>query len=57
LSTLNTTARNLKLWFGITGWNYATPTLPSNNGMSAGNATTARTAWSDASYIDLTLST
>lgn len=52
----NILTEDLKLWFGITGWTYATPTLPANNGMS-GNQTTARTAGSDASYIDLTLST
>lgn len=56
LQTANVNSRNLKLWIGITGWTYASPTLPSNNGMS-GNQTTARTAGSDASYIDLTLST
>lgn len=54
LDYVNTLGNDLKLWFGITGWTYATPT--SNNGMS-GNQTTARTAGSDASYIDLTLST
>lgn len=52
----NTLWNDLKLWFWITWWTYATPTLPSNNWLS-GNATTARTAGSSASYIDLTLST
>ncbi len=44
-----------KLWIGITWWDYTTPTLPANNWLS-GNATTAWTAGSSASYIDLTLS-
>lgn len=57
LDYANTLGNDLKLWIGITGWTYATPTLPANNGMSAWNQTTARTAGSDASYIDLTLST
>lgn len=57
ISLTNTLWRDLKLWIGITWWTYATPTLPSNNGMATWSATTARTAGSDASYIDLTLST
>lgn len=47
---------DLKIWFGITGWTYATPTLPVNNGMSSGSATTPWVPGGSASYINLTLS-
>lgn len=56
LSIANTLWNDLNLWIGITGGTYATPTLPSNNWLS-GSSTTARTAGTDSSYINLTLST
>jgi hypothetical protein len=49
--------QDLKLALWATGGTYATPTLPNNNGMSSGNATTPWVPWSNASYINLTLST
>ena len=48
-------SQKLALW--ATWGTYDTPTLPVNNGMSSGDATTPRVPWGDASYINLTLST
>lgn len=46
---------NQKLALWATWWTYDTPTLPANNGMTSGSATTPRVPWTDASYINLTL--
>lgn len=56
LSTANLASQSLALSLWTTGWTYATPTLPANNGMTSGSATTPRVAGTDASYINLTLS-
>lgn len=45
-----------KLALGVTGWNYAVPTLPANNGLT-GNATTPWATTANATYIDLSLTT
>lgn len=45
----------IKLTLWSTGGNYTTPTLPANNGMTSGSATTPRVPGTDASYINLTL--
>lgn len=56
ISTPNFGGRDLCIALWATWWTYATPTLPANNGMTSGSATTPRVAGTDASYINLTLS-
>lgn len=56
LYTTNARWFPIKLALWATWGTYATPTLPANNGMTSGNATTPWVPWTDASYINLTLS-
>ena len=54
LSTTNVNSRDIKMWFNLTWWDYSAPT--GSNDLSW-NATTAWSAWSNATYLNLTLST
>jgi len=52
LTFLNTLSRQVKMWFWITSWTYASPVWANN---TTWNATAWRTANANSSYIDLTI--
>ena len=54
LATTNTNNRDIRIWFGLTWWTYASPSWTND---ASGTATTARSIGANGSIVNLTLST
>lgn len=52
ITVTNSASRNMKLWFWLTGWTYATPTWTND---ASWNSTSGWVVWTNGSYIDIAI--